>query len=91
MNADVDSLKFPTPQLKLINDIQFLTTRPIGVRPDVLTYIAAREYLKEYKPKVLYVAFDETDDFAHTGMYDQYLGSAFAEDAMIRDLWNTVQ
>lgn len=91
VNADVDTLKFNSPQLKLINDIQFLTTRPIGVRPDVLTYIAAREYLKEFKPRVLYVAFDETDDFAHAGMYDQYLGSAFAEDAMIRDLWNTVQ
>jgi bisphosphoglycerate-independent phosphoglycerate mutase (AlkP superfamily) len=53
--------------------------------------MAAREYLKEYKPKVLYIAFDETDDFAHAGMYDQYLGSAHAEDAMIRDIWNTIQ
>ena len=91
VNADVDTLSFNHPQLQLINDIQFLTTRPIGVRPDVLTYIAAREYLKAYKPKVLYIAFDETDDFAHAGMYDQYLGSAHAEDAMIRDIWNTVQ
>jgi bisphosphoglycerate-independent phosphoglycerate mutase (AlkP superfamily) len=57
----------------------------------VLTYIAAREYLKEYKPKVLYIAFDETDDFAHAGMYDQYIGSAHAEDAMIADLWKTLQ
>lgn len=91
VNADVDSLHFNTPELKLINDMQFLTTRPIGVRPDVFTYFAAREYLKKYKPKVLYIAFDETDDFAHAGMYDQYLKSAHAEDAMIADLWKTVQ
>jgi hypothetical protein len=91
VNADVDSLKFKNKELQLINDIQFLTTRPIGVRPDVLTYIAAREYLKEYKPKVLYIAFDETDDFAHEGLYDQYIGSAHAEDAMIADLWKTLQ
>src|SRR5690242_3090679 len=71
--------------------MQFLTTKPIDVRPDVLTYFAAREYLKTYKPKVLYIAFDETDDFAHAGMYDQYLKSAHAEDAMIADLWNTIQ
>ncbi|WP_315820166.1 hypothetical protein [Paraflavitalea speifideaquila] len=71
--------------------MQFLTTKPIGVRPDIITYMAAREYLKVYKPKVLYIAFDETDDFAHAGLYDQYLGSAHAEDAMIRDIWNTVQ
>lgn len=91
VNADVDSLKFNLPELKLINDMQFLTTRPIGVRPDVFTYFAAREYLKAYKPKVLYIALDETDDFAHEGLYDQYLGSAHAEDAMIADLWKTVQ
>lgn len=91
VNSDVDTLKFNTPQLQLINDMQFLTTRPIDVRPDVFTYFAAREYLKTYKPRVLYIAFDETDDFAHAGTYDQYLKSAHAEDAMIADLWNLIQ
>jgi hypothetical protein len=91
VNADVDSLHFKTPALSLLNDMQFLTTKPIGVRPDVITYFAAREYLKEYKPKVLYIAFDETDDFAHAGMYDQYIGSASAQDAMIADLWKLLQ
>ncbi len=77
--------------MKLINDIQFLTARPIGVRPDILTYAAGREYLKAYQPRVLYIAFDETDDLAHAGQYDQYLESAHAEDAMIADLWRTIQ
>lgn len=91
VNADVDTLHFPDANLKLINDMQFLTTRPIGVRPDVLTYMAAREYMKDYHPKVLYLAFDETDDFAHGGMYDQYLKSAHAEDGMMADLWKYIQ
>ena len=91
VNADVDTIKFAVPALQLINDMQFLTTRPIGVRPDVLTYFAAREYMKAYQPKTLYIAFDETDDFAHGGEYDQYLKSAHAEDAMIADLWNYIQ
>ncbi len=91
VNSDVDTLRFKDPNLQLINDLQFLTTRPIGVRPDVLTYMAGREYLKAYKPRVLYIAFDETDDFAHGGLYDQYINSAHAEDAMIADLWNTIQ
>ncbi|GAB2837178.1 alkaline phosphatase family protein [Ferruginibacter profundus] len=91
VNADVDSLHFSSPTLQLINDMQFLTTRPIGVRPDVFTYFAAREYMKAYQPKALYIAFDETDDFAHGGEYDQYLKSAHAEDAMIADLWNYIQ
>jgi hypothetical protein len=91
VNADVDTLKFANPQLQLINDMQFLTTRPIDVRPDVFTYFAAREYMKAYQPKVVYIAFDETDDFAHAGEYDQYLKSAYAQDAMIADLWKYIQ
>jgi hypothetical protein len=91
VNADVDSMKFDNKELQLINDMQFLAPQPIGVRPDVITYFAAREYLKAYRPKVLYIAFDETDDFAHAGMYDQYLSSAHAEDGMIADLWKTIQ
>jgi hypothetical protein len=91
VNADTDMLPPASEKFKLINDIETLTARPIGVRPDVLTYIAAREYLKHYMPKLLYIAFDETDDYAHRGMYDQYLGSAHAQDKMIEDLWNYVQ
>jgi hypothetical protein len=87
VNADSDSMQYN----QVLNDMQFLTTRPIGVRPDIITYMAAREYLKIYQPKLLYIAFDETDDFAHAGLYDQYIGSAYAEDAMIADLWKTIQ
>jgi len=91
VNADVDTLKFNTPTFQLLNDLQFLAPQPIGVRLDVTTYLAAREYLKTYQPKVLYIAFDETDDFAHGGMYDQYIKAAHAEDGMIADLWKTLQ
>lgn len=91
VNADSTALNFNNSALKLINEWQFLSARPLGVRPDVITYFMGREYLKAYKPKVLYIAFDETDDFAHGGMYEQYLGAAHAEDNMIADLWNTIQ
>lgn len=91
VNSDTDSLPYITDKFKLIDDIESLSTRPVGVRPDVLTYIAAREYMKEMNPKILYIAFDETDDLAHEGMYDLYLGSAHAEDRMLEDLWNYIQ
>ena len=71
--------------------MQYLSAKPMDVRLDINTYLGAKTYLKEYKPKVLYIAFDETDDFAHSAMYDQYIKSAHAEDAMIADLWNTLQ
>lgn len=91
VNSDVDTFRFTSPQFDILNQAQFLTSKPIGVRPDVLTYLAGKEYLKEYRPKVLYIAFDETDDFAHEGNYTQYLNSAHAEDGMIKDLWTTLQ
>jgi hypothetical protein len=91
INSDMDSLKFGSKEFSLLNDMQSLCSQPINVRPDVVTYLAAREYMKIYKPKVLFIGFDETDDYAHGGEYDQYLKSARAEDGMIRDLWNTIQ
>ena len=91
VNSDVDTLHFKDNSLSLINEMQFLTTRPIDVRPDIFTYFAAKEYLKIYRPKVLYISFDETDDFAHEGTYNQYIKSANAEDAMLKDLWNWLQ
>jgi len=71
--------------------MQFLTAKPSDARPDVFTYFAAREYLKTYTPKVLYIAFDETDHFSYAREYDQYLKSAHAEDAMIANLWSILQ
>ncbi|OLY93544.1 Type I phosphodiesterase / nucleotide pyrophosphatase [Cnuella takakiae] len=91
VNADFDSFPATNPELRLLNDLQKLTTRPIDVRPDIFTYMAAREYLKVSKPRVLYLAFDETDDYAHGGQYDQYIKSAHAQDAMVADLWQTIQ
>jgi hypothetical protein len=91
VNADVDTISFKEPTLALLNEMQFVTAKPINVRPDLLTYFTAKEYLKAYHPNLLYISFDETDDFAHSGMYDQYLKSLHAEDAMISNLWNTIQ
>jgi predicted AlkP superfamily pyrophosphatase or phosphodiesterase len=91
VNADKDPIEFGSVQSKLLNDIQLLSMKPNGERLDIVTYIAAREYFKQKKPKVLYISFDETDEYAHQGKYDYYLGAAHAEDAMIGDIWNLVQ
>jgi hypothetical protein len=90
INADSDSIMNGN-ESKLLNDIQRLSSKPIDVRLDVLTYVAAREYVKTKKPKVLCIGFDETDDYAHKGDYEQYLKSAHAEDGMIADLWSCLQ
>lgn len=61
------------------------------VRLDTFTHAYAVETLKRQKPSVLYVAYGETDDFAHEGRYDQTLWAARHADAYIAELWSTLQ
>ena len=62
-----------------------------GIRWDFLTYQFSLEYLKENHPRVLYIAFDETDDFAHEGRYDFYIQSARRTDQRLGELWSYLQ
>ena len=62
-----------------------------GVRYDYFTYCGAAECLKHDKPRVLYISFGETDDWAHARRYDLYLDSARRTDEYIRRLWELVQ
>jgi hypothetical protein len=77
---------------RLINELMATVPNPLGdVRLDAFTYHLALEYLKKSKPRVLYIAFDETDDFAHAGEYAAYLNSAHATDHFIGELWEYVE
>jgi hypothetical protein len=62
-----------------------------NVRDDGLSFHGALEYVKMKKPRVLYLAFGETDDWAHEGRYDLVLDAARRTDGFIERLWNTLQ
>jgi len=62
-----------------------------GVRYDAFTFRGALEYLQVKRPRVLYVALGETDDWAHDGRYDQYLDAAYRSDQYIQQLWEACQ
>ncbi len=49
------------------------------------------EELKAKKPKVLYIAYGETDEWAHSGQYRSYLDAAHQVDAWIKQIWDFVQ
>src|SRR5260221_723478 len=77
---------------KLMNELLFQLPNITGdTRLDGLTFHYAFEYLKKNKPRVLYLAFDETDHFAHEGQYDRYLASAHYIDGFIQTLWDWAQ
>lgn len=75
-----------------LNELQAQTPSPWStVRLDVFTHNFALEYVKRERPRLLYIAYGETDDFAHDRDYDHYLNAAHRTDAMIRDLWEWVE
>ncbi|MGY0408960.1 MAG: phosphoglyceromutase [Polaribacter sp.] len=62
-----------------------------SVRLDAFTHHFAIETLKKKHPKLVYISYGETDDFAHNGKYDAYLKSAHTTDNFIKKLWNLTQ
>ena len=81
-----------TEREKTMNDIMMRIPNPLGdVRLDAFTFYYGLEYMKKNKPRVMYFAFDETDDFAHAGEYPAYLNSAHNTDRLIEELWNFIQ
>jgi hypothetical protein len=81
-----------TERERMMNDIITNLPNPLNdVRLDAFTFYYALEYMKKHKPRVLYLAFDETDDFAHAGEYAAYLNSAHYTDKFIAQLWDYVQ
>ncbi|MDF2157261.1 alkaline phosphatase family protein [Algoriphagus sp. CAU 1675] len=76
----------------LINRMQDEIRGPWGgVRLDPFTHHYALEAIKKHKPKVLYIAYGETDDWAHGNHYDEYLWSARQTDDYIREIWEMIQ
>ena len=82
----------PDERIKFLNELQHKAPHYLGdTRIDFMTYEFGKEYMKEYKPRVLYLAFDETDDMAHAGNYKMYLSQAHQEDAYLQELWQYLQ
>ncbi|MDP3852864.1 alkaline phosphatase family protein [Phenylobacterium sp.] len=61
------------------------------VRFDVFTHNYALEALKRDKPRMVYISYGETDDFAHEGHYGLTLDAARRTDGFLRELWTALQ
>jgi len=58
---------------------------------DIFTHTEAMYYLKTQKPKVLYISYGETDEWAHEGKYYDYLNAAHQVDQWIKEIWEYIQ
>ena len=75
----------------LANEIQQQSTANVQpTRNDMLTFVTAKEYIQNNHPKVVYIGFGETDEYAHSGKYDEYLQSAHLFDEYLAQLWYLV-
>ncbi len=80
-------------QAALLNKLNNEAYKPFDTDEclDVITHNMALDYLKTKQPKVLYIAYGETDEWAHEGKYKAYLHAAAQVDKYIQEIWNYVQ
>ena len=91
ISCDTDQVDRPDKEFTLLNEMQRTAPKPFGERPDLLTYFQAKEYLKLYRPRVMYLEMGETDDYAHAGSYDFYVSTLHSQEQMIAELWAYIQ
>lgn len=81
-----------TPAQAQLNTLYRTTTRLWeSVAYDSFLQAALLDHLRTHRPRALFVGYGETDEWAHSGRYDQYLRSAHRVDHFIEELWSALQ
>lgn len=92
VNAGYEAFDHPDPGVRELSGLQFETPTPWhSVRHDVYTFRLAMAHLRTARPRVLYLALGETDDWAHDGRYDRVLDTFARTDGYLRELWTWLQ
>ena len=92
VNAGYQAFPSDRPDVQRLSRAQFETeTAWDTVRNDMYTFRLALAHLATARPRVLYLALGETDDWAHGGRYDRVLQTLGRTDAWFRELWTWVQ
>ncbi len=86
------SLKQRSVRMDLIDELYRTSVKYwSGNSFDAPMHLAAKEFVRANHPRLLFVGYGETDEWAHSGMYDLVLRSAHQVDAFVADLWKTMQ
>ncbi len=83
----------PDAEQQAINLLKKDSYKPFGEEEylDKFTHYMAMDYLKKKKPRVLYISYGETDEWAHAGHYKDYLNAAHQVDQWLGDVWSWLQ
>lgn len=92
INAGYEAFEHPAAAVQALSRLQFETPTPWNsVRHDAYTFGLAMAHLESSRPRVLYLALGETDDWAHGGRYDCVLETYARTDAYLEQLWTWLQ
>jgi hypothetical protein len=92
VNAGFEAFEHPDPKVRELSALQFQTPTPWdSVRHDVYTFRLAMAHLQSARPRVMYIALGETDDWAHDGRYDRVLETFARTDSYLEELWTWIQ
>ena len=58
---------------------------------DSFTQAVTMRYLADHRPRVVFIGYGETDEWAHAGRYDRYLNAARTVDGYLSEIWAAVQ
>jgi hypothetical protein len=85
--------RFQQRPVDLHRSTQHRNAALLGGHPVRSVYVLPhrRIHSSSTNPRVIYVGFGETDDWAHSGRYDLYLEAARQTDDYIRRLWELLQ
>lgn len=88
INAGMEELPTIDAALRALNVAQ-REAQPhwADIRFDYFTLKLALTHLNTARPRMLYLSFDETDDWAHDGRYDRLLESYARTDRYLEELW----
>jgi hypothetical protein len=92
INAGAEKFESPDPDVQRDSERQFATPTPWGsIRYDTYTARFAMDHLARHRPRVLHLAFDETDGWAHDSRYDRLLEAYGRTDRLLQELWVWLQ
>jgi hypothetical protein len=81
-----------TPRDALLRELYSTTTEfdeeDVG---NSFLQVTLMDYVRAGQPRVLFVGYGETDNWAHQGRYDLVLDSAHRFDYFVKQLWDTMQ
>jgi hypothetical protein len=85
-------VEYSTPRMDFLGKLQHsvMALWEVG-RSDAISTELALEYLRQHRPRLLYLALGEGDDWTHARRYDRYLDYLHVADSFLSEIWTTLE